>query len=266
MSKKIEIINTIDLDDTMKEYKSRFSDNFIINKYVSSREVRITFVTYPHSAIVRSCVVHRGSVKNPYYPAVAGTGYLGTAAHGFTQRGGKTKPSYTLWSTMILNCYNKDAPMYKTSGGKGKSVCEAWYSYKNFDDWYNLQDNAGKPKMALTCSTLVQNNKVYSPPMCAVIPNPLHSMLTEEAGGVGLKNNTLPRGVIARVGKGGTKYISKGCKKGQTNYLGTFDTTEQAQEAYKSAKKQNITEAATLHHEAGNISDSVYNSLLSWEI
>jgi hypothetical protein len=41
-------------------------------------------------------------------------------------------PSYNSWSGMLARCFDTKRPNYKDYGGKGITVCEQWFHFKNF--------------------------------------------------------------------------------------------------------------------------------------
>lgn len=57
--------------------------------------------------------------------------------HGFAKRNHQER-LYKIWKSMIGRCDNPSSCGYANYGGRGISVCEDWYDYKNFREWaYN---------------------------------------------------------------------------------------------------------------------------------
>lgn len=47
--------------------------------------------------------------------------------HGMTD-----SPEYRSWCSMLTRCTNRASPNYHNYGGRGITVCERWYNFKNF--------------------------------------------------------------------------------------------------------------------------------------
>jgi hypothetical protein len=62
------------------------------------------------------------------------------------------------------------------------------------------------------------------------------------------------------------RYRAQITKNDKRICIGTYDTPEEAFEAYKNAKKEDIVEMATYFYNDGAITTDVYNTLLSLEI
>lgn len=67
---------------------------------------------------------------------------------------------YTTWSNMLSRCTNPNALSYKHYGGRGITVCERWFHFKNF-----VQDMGLKPSPQHTLERR-DNNEGYSPQNC----------------------------------------------------------------------------------------------------
>lgn len=87
---------------------------------------------------------------------------------------------------------------------------------------------------------LVKGNKVYSPDTCIFVSRYINNLLLAPV----LTDKTLPIGVTI-VTNDPLKYRAK-CSDGKkTRTLGTFDTWEDAEKAYKSFKYDVLLQAAT---------------------
>ena len=47
----------------------------------------------------------------------------------------ENKELHNLWSTMKSRCENPNREKYKSYGGRGITVCEAWHDFKQFYEW-----------------------------------------------------------------------------------------------------------------------------------
>lgn len=72
---------------------------------------------------------------------------------------GKRSATYTTWRSMISRTTNPNVHNYKNYGGRGITVCDRWFDFKNF-----LKDMGEKP-VGLTLER-IDNNKGYEPGNC----------------------------------------------------------------------------------------------------
>lgn len=161
---------------------------------------------------------------------------------------------YSVWHSMIRRCYSeyhkKHGPTYI-----GCSVCEEWRYLSNFKSWF---DENYKEGCHLDKDILVQGNKVYSPDTCCFVPQYVNSLLTDHRGARGKYKIG-----VTKASKGYTACVSR-CGKEQ--YLGTFNTENEAFSAYVKAKKEVIMETAQKAINEGLIDERIYNALLKYEI
>lgn len=80
------------------------------------------------------------------------------ATHGHTT-GGKSSPTYHIWSAMVQRCINPKTRKYNDYGGRGIKVCDRWRVFQNF-----LDDMGVKPH-GLSLDR-IDNNGNYEPGNC----------------------------------------------------------------------------------------------------
>lgn len=167
---------------------------------------------------------------------------------------GKTHPFYSAWHSMIRRCYSeyhkKYGPTYKDC-----SVCEEWRYLSNFKKWFDENYIEGSH---LDKDILVQGNKVYSPDTCCFVPQYINSLLTDHRGARGKYK--------IGVTKASTGYSACVSCGGEEQYLGTFNTEDEAFSAYVKAKKEAIRSTAQRALNEGLIDERIYNALLKYEI
>ncbi len=143
-------------------------------------------------------------------------------------------PFYTKWMSMLKRCYSENykdkRPTYKDC-----SVCTEWLTFSNFKSWMEQQDWEGKE---LDKDLLVYKNKVYSPETCCFIPREVNLFLTKSSNSRGL----YPLGVSRMVKQKDRPLVkakpfkSRVSKGGVNDFLGYYETPEQAHRAWQKAK------------------------------
>lgn len=202
-----------------------------------------------------------GSVKNPYYPSVHDIGIIGTK-YPVWENGRPTK-EYSIWATMLKRCFYKKL---KDSQPTYKEVicCKEWLLYENFYEWLCRQPNFDKWKnskrYALDKDILVKNNKVYSPETCCLVPQNVNCLFLKREANRG----DFPIGVR----KNGNLF-SACCHNPFTNKtekLGTYQTIDDAFQAYKRYKEYLIKQVAEVEYEVGNITKECYEAMMSYVV
>lgn len=144
----------------------------------------------------------------------------------------KICPFYRVWANMLQRCYDEryqaKHPTYRNCTVSGE-----WLRFSVFRKWMEPQDWKGK---VLDKDILLPGNKHYSSETCIFISPDLNKLLTHFRS----SNSGHPVGVSVNT----RGYKARCTYKGKDIHLGTFDTPEQAGEAYKEFKANLILEAA----------------------
>ena len=170
----------------------------------------------------------------------------------------KTK-AYSVWKDMLRRgyseSYKKKRPTYKDA-----TVCEYWWDYQNFAEWFEANYKEG---FQLDKDIVSRGNKIYCPEFCRFIPQDLNSLLVNRTGGS--RNYDLPLGVSYRKDSG--KYVAW-CNNGEgvTINLGSREAPEEAFILYKDYKESIIKRKATEYYDKGIIDSETYNSLMEYEV
>ena len=175
---------------------------------------------------------------------------------------GKQLKFYGTWTQMLQRCFSgKSQAKYPTY--IGCTVSKEWLSLSAFKVWFNAnyRENAELDK-----DILVKGNKVYSPETCRFVPHYVNSLLTDD----GAARGELPLGVRARKPSPNTRRINTTyeaqCSDGNgKKFSKTFRSIQEAAAWYSMTKKKVANEQATRALEAGDITEDVYQALVTRE-
>ena len=190
-------------------------------------------------------------------------GYVGEGEYK-TKENGKHTKCYNTWYHMLRRCYDKKFqeknPTYVSC-----EVDKEWHNFQNFAEWYydNYYEIEGE-RMHLDKDILVKHNKIYSPETCVFVPERINKLFVKKDKNRG----DLPIGVTLY--KKSNKFKAD-CntydflnKKSVKEYLGLYNTKEDAFESYKEFKEKYIKEVADYYKNL--IPNKLYNALYNYEI
>ena len=151
-----------------KVYHSlHYGDFVVINKHNDMSRIKFLLTGYEYE--VKTYIIRKGWVKDPFYPIVYSVGYLGGAS--------SNHPMHKTWEGMLSRCYNSKDKNYHNYGGLGVRVCERWHNFANFiEDVVKLPNYDKKledPSYQLDKDELQQDvpksERVYAPETCCFI-------------------------------------------------------------------------------------------------
>lgn len=139
--------------------------------------------------------IKTGLIRNPYYPSLAGIGYVGVGKYGskVTNEKGKIIEWYVYkrWVNMLERCYrNENSLHHKTY--IDCTVDEKWHNFQNFAEWYIKQPGYDMG-FELDKDLLKGESKIYSEDTCVLLPREINMMLIEKTKIV--NKDKLPRGI-----------------------------------------------------------------------
>lgn len=205
------------------------------------------------------CNFNRGSIKNPYDKSLFEVGYFGVGKY-VARKDYKPDPAYLSWRHLLERCYD-ESQKHKHPAYYGiATVCDDWLCYQNYADWYykNYYDIGDGKRMHIDKDILVKGNKVYSPETCIFVPQRINMLFVIRKS----KRGDLPCGVSEN--PSGNYNAVCGIDDGIVENLGTFKTIEDAFNAYKTRKEQNIKEVADKYRHL--IPPKLYKALYSWKV
>ena len=214
----------------------------------------------------------KGECKNPYFPSVYEHGYLGVDKEGNVPKVSEFKDGkrintweYNKWQNMLQRCfdnkYKEKEPTYKNV-----TCCKRWLCFANFLEDFEILKNEYNwnvdEKLNLDKDILHKNNKVYSLENCVLVPNWINFLFIKRDASRG----DCPIGVTYH--KIAKKYQARCHINGKKIGLGYFITPEEAFNAYKIAKEQEIKRVANECILKGFITQDsrLYNAMMGYQI
>jgi hypothetical protein len=243
------------VDRTSEVSLNKRGFEMIVEEYNGSGDMLVRFSESGNLVKTTYQSFKNGSVKNVYDKNIYGVGYFGEGEYK-GRINGKLSKVYNTWVQMIHRCYSeylqKKQPAYI-----GCSVAEEWHNFQNFAKWYD--ENYYEIEVEMMCldkDILVKGNKHYSPETCIFVPKAINNLFIRRSV------KTLPIGVS----KFRDKYQAY-CHNpidSKLQYLGVFDISEEAFNAYKSYKEQIIKEVAESYK--SRIPVTLYDALTNYKV
>ena len=213
-----------------------------------------------------------GQCKNPFFASVYGHGYLGVDKNGNVPKISELKDGkwigaweYHKWQHMLIRCFdNKLKEKYPTY--KDVTCCNRWLCFANFledleilKQEYNWDDDI---KLNLDKDILNKNNKIYSLENCVLVPDYINFLFLKKDANRG----EYPIGVSYH--KGAKKYEAQCRINKKLKSLGLYNTIEEAFNAYKIAKKQEIKRIAEECVSKGYITQEsrLYKAMINYQV
>lgn len=167
----------------------------------------------------------------------------------------ETRHTYEVWMDILYRCYSHRRSK-KQMAYKDCYMCDEWKRFSNFKKWFDANYVDG---YAIDKDLICKGNKCYCPEYCVFVPQSINNVILTKKR----SNHNLPVGVYET--PNGT-YSVKLRKYGKSVTVGTFNTTEEAFNAYKEAKEAYIKEVANEYYTKGLITKRVYDALCKWTV
>ena len=202
----------------------------------------------------------KGNVKNPYYPSIYGVGIIGNKYHDINLNNIK---EYKIWCSMLQRSFDKRTKE-KCVVYQDVTCCDEWLMFENFYEWLHKQENFDKwndeNHWDIDKDILLKGNKIYSPDTCVLIPHSVNSLFTKSDRARG----KFPIGVYKHYKKYqvSCQNILLNCRE----FLGTYNTPEEAFVVYKKYKENLIKQVAQIEYSKGNITKQCYDAMMNYEV
>lgn len=230
--------------------------NLIVKDYINKNKVLVRFINTGYEKFTDSSAIRKGTVKDPYFPTVAGVGCIGNTTSSVN---GKVKGSYHVWRGMMSRCYE-----YKKSSRTyyGEvEVCKEWWCFEVYEKWYNENYIEG---YQVDKDLTIAGSKIYSPETCCFIPNRINCIMGKKKYNTIRRHENLPVGVSYHIRDG--KFTAQCFDGDKLQHFGYHDTPDSAFSAYKEFKEELIKSIALEYYESGSISNAVYKSLMNYKV
>lgn len=175
---------------------------------------------------------------------------------------GKPVKEYDLWKNMLKRCFSEKLQTHRPTY-KGCSVSNNFLHYSFFYDW--CQDQVGFDNIdekgrnwCLDKDLLFIDNKTYSETTCVFVPNEINLFFTDSGNARG----QYPVGVYFHKRDG--KFRSQCNVNGKQQYLGLFNTPEEAFAVYKPFK-EDLCKKLALKWES-KIDSRLFNTMMDWRV
>ena len=175
---------------------------------------------------------------------------------------GKNVKEYNLWQSMLNRCFSGKYQTHKPTY-KGCNVSDNFLHYSYFYDWCQEQIGFGKVdekgrSWCLDKDLLITGNKLYSETTCVFVPQEINLFFVDS----GASRGEYPLGVYFNKQAG--KFRSQCAVNGKQQYLGYFNTPEEAFVIYKPFK-ENLCKQLALKWQS-EIDPRLFNAMMSWSV
>ena len=214
----------------------------------------------------------KGECKNPFFASVYGHGYLGVDKNGNVPKTKEFKDGkwcstweYNKWCKMLIRCFD-DKYKEKYPTYKDVTCNDRWLCFANFlEDFEILKQEHNwnvDEKLNLDKDILHKGNKIYSLENCVLVPQWINLLFTKKDNDRG----EYPIGVSYR--KDRKKYQAQCSINEKQIKIGCYNTIEEAFNAYKQAKEQEIKRIANECVSKGYIvKDSrLYKAMINYQV
>ena len=228
-----------------------------IVKYEGCFNVTVEFHNPRHLVTCSMGSLLRKQVSNPMFPSFYNSAYMGVGKYS-----NRDKYLYGIWTGILQRTLSKEYKE-KFEAYKYVTICKEWLCFQNFAEWcvnqkgFQSRDELGRV-FHIDKDLLSGKSKIYSPETCCFIPMEINNLFVTS----GRKSTKWPTGV--RFSNEKRKFIAKCKADGKNKHLGSFDTVEEAFQAYTKFKESYVKIIAEKWK--GLISEGAYEAIQNWKV
>lgn len=256
---KEEIISQ-KLDREGKIYKTIYDEKIKIINYLGYKRVLVEFLDeFHYQTWVNYDAILKGKIRNPFRKNKYG------GIRGEKELSRHYKHEFDIWWGILRRINEHDKfPLYKDV-----EICEEWYIFKNFIEWLKTQSNykylkENNIRFEVDKDIKINNNKLYSPNSCYVVPNYINSMVESKKSM--FKGGKYPIGITVDKRQKNIIYIARVSEYGKKVEVGRSKVLREAMYMYKKEKERYVKERATKAYENNHITKECYDSLMNWRV
>lgn len=235
---------------------NKYGTRITVVEYKGEKDITVEFED-GYRCKTRYKVFENGKIRSPYDKSVHGVGFMGEGQYRSTIKS-KITPQYSSWTSMLMRVYSEDQ-LIRHPTYKDVTVCEEWHNFQNFAKWFddNYYEIEGE-RMELDKDILIKENRVYSPETCVFVPRTINALFVKNKKIRG----DLPIGVKKM--NETNRFLSVRKSNGNTTYIGTYDTIEEAFLSYKKSKEDHIKQIADDYKSV--IPSNLYEALYNYQV
>lgn len=207
----------------------------------------------------------KGKIRNPKAPTVYGVGIVDNKYPTHKKNGLQPTKEYQCWRDLLFRVYENKQVDSTSLRYKECIVCKEWLHYPNFYEWLHSQENFEKwlneERWCLDKDIINKHNKLYSSNNCCLVPNNVNTLFVKKNKNRG----DLPIGVTYNHKKYMAAY-SNPITGNIREYIGTYNTPEEAFYAYKEKKENLIKQIAQIEYNKNNIIKQCYDAMMKYKV
>lgn len=202
-------------------------------------------------------MIQLGNVKTPFFPIVAGVGFLGMGVYQ-PSANGQTSLEYNTWIGLLHRCYSSKRQI-KDVTYQDKVVNSVWHCFQNFAEWCQTATGFGNKGWEIDKDLILIGNKEYGPETCAFVPKEIN-LITKSCG----KDNLTTGFIGVHWNDEESKFRAQMSRNGKQVILGRFNSKEAAFDCYKTNKESHVKDRANFYKPL--LDERIYKALMNWEV